>query len=115
MGSIYVALLASSGHDVCSVEQNAIHIHAINNHGLRVSGASGDRTVKIKAYTQVPNKPTELLVIAVKATHVKSACTMAKPLINRKTLILTIQNGLGSADNVAEALGAGRANLAYNT
>jgi len=108
MGSIYATLLASSGHDVCAVDQNAIHIHAINNHGLRVSGASGDRTVKIKAYTQVPNKPTELLVIAVKATHVKAACTTAKLLINRNTLILTIQNGLGSADNIADALGEDR-------
>lgn len=106
MGSIYAGLLASSGHNVTGIDTNTDHINAINKLGLRVSGASGDRTVNINALTTVPESPTELVVIAVKGAHVEAAAKSARQLVSNKTLILTIQNGLGSADIVAEILGA---------
>lgn len=108
MGSIYAALLASSGHCVSAVSSNSAHVEAINNRGLRVSGASGDRTVAIRAYTTVPDEVTDLLVIAVKGGSVESAAASAARAIGEHTLILTMQNGLGSADSVAEALGGDR-------
>ncbi|MBQ76272.1 MAG: 2-dehydropantoate 2-reductase [Gammaproteobacteria bacterium] len=108
MGSIYAGLLASSGHDVSAVDTNEVHVHAINEHGLRVSGASGDRRVQISAFTELPEQPIDLLVIAVKGAHVESAATMVKPLIDESTVLLTIQNGLGSADLVAQILGHDR-------
>ena len=108
MGSIYTALLASSGHDVIAIDNNNEHVRAINTHGLRVTGASGDRCIKIPAYTQPIDQPTELLIIAVKGKQIEPACTLAKPLIDRETLILTIQNGLGSSDEVADLVGKDR-------
>jgi 2-dehydropantoate 2-reductase len=108
MGSIYGALLASSGHDVIAIDNNSEHVLAINTHGLRVTGASGDRCIKIPAYTQPPDQPTELLIIAVKGRQIKPACTLAKPLLNTETVILTIQNGLGSSDEVADLVGSER-------
>ena len=108
MGSIYAALLASCGNDVSAVDSNEAHVRAINEKGLRVSGASGDRTVNIKAYTQPPAEPADLLVIAVKGNNVKSAASIAAPMVNEDSLILTIQNGLGSADIVADYLAEDR-------
>lgn len=108
MGSIYAALLASDGHTVSAVDTNEAHVSTINENGLRVSGASGDRTVTIRAYTSPPADNADLLVIAVKGAHVTSAAELAKPLISSESLILTIQNGLGSSDVVAEALGGDR-------
>lgn len=108
MGSIYAALLASDGHDVIAVDTNQAHIDAINNDGLRVSGASGDRTVSIPAHTAAPDEPADLLILAVKGAHAASAAEVSKPLVDKNTIILTIQNGLGSADKVAGVLGADR-------
>jgi 2-dehydropantoate 2-reductase len=105
MGSIYAALLSSNGNDVTVVDPNAEHIAAIKNNGLRVYGASGDRTVKVNAYLTPPSETCDLLVIAVKGSHVASAVAGAHSLINERSLILTIQNGLGSSDVVASVLG----------
>ena len=54
MGSIYAALLADAGHEVWAVDTWADHVNAINKRGLRVEGASGDRTVtSVRATTNI--------------------------------------------------------------
>ena len=93
MGSIYAALLATAGHEVTAVDANSDHVAAINANGLHVSGASGDRTVNIKAQTEMPLTPAELLIIAVKGAHVASASEKAFSTIDSNSLVLTIQNG----------------------
>lgn len=108
MGSIYAALLASAGHSVVAVSSNAAHVDAINRQGLRVSGASGDRTVAIKAYTALPDAASDLLVIAVKGGSIEAAVAAAKPHVGEQCLILTMQNGLGTAEQVANQLGGER-------
>lgn len=104
MGSIYAGLLASAGHRVVAVDTSESHVHAINERGLRVSGASGDRTVTISAHTASPAEAVDLVIVAVKAAHAASAAAAALPLIGPRTLVLTIQNGLGAADAVAAAV-----------
>ena len=46
MGSIYASFLAQSNNDVLAIDLWEDHIKAINTNGLRVSGFSGDKTVK---------------------------------------------------------------------
>ncbi len=109
MGSIYAGLLASAGNDVLVIDQYKDHISAINKNGLRISGASGDRTVAIRGFTEVPDEEfVDLLVIAVKGASAGIAAESAKKLVGSNSLVLTIQNGLGSAALVEEKLGAER-------
>jgi len=108
MGSIYAALLAGAGNDVIAVDVSHPHVQAINAGGLRVSGASGNRLERIQAFTSTPSTPVELLIIAVKAAYAGDAAVASRPLVDAATIVLTIQNGLGSAQLVAEALGPDR-------
>lgn len=108
MGSIYAALLASAGHDVAVVDSNAAHIETIKARGLRVTGASGDRTVTVTAHEAPPAIAVDLVICAVKARHVAAAAASLAPLLSPATCVLTIQNGLGSAELVADAVGADR-------
>ncbi len=106
MGSVYAALLASAGNDVVVVDAWDEHVAAIQANGLRVEGASGDRVVELEARTDTAGVgPVELVVIATKATDVRDAAAAARPLLGDDTVVLPIQNGLGSADAVAEILG----------
>ncbi len=108
MGSIYAGLLADAGNRVLAIDRNVDHVAAIRERGLRVSGASGDRTVRLEARTDAPEWAADLVIIAVKAAHAGPAAAAAKPLIGPSTRVLTIQNGLGSADAVADVLGGER-------
>ena len=105
MGSVYAALMGNAGHELWAIDSWAEHVEAIEARGLRVEGASGDRTVRIHASTDPAEAGAcDLVVIATKAMHVESAAASAKPLIGANTQVVTIQNGLGSADRVADAL-----------
>ena len=49
--------------------------------------------------------PVDIVVIATKAMHVRDAAISAHSLIGPHTIVLPIQNGLGSGEVVAEVLG----------
>ena len=46
MGSVYAGLLAEAGNEVWAVDLWREHLDAIRDRGLRIEGASGDRTVR---------------------------------------------------------------------
>jgi 2-dehydropantoate 2-reductase len=109
MGSVYAALLASGGHDVWAVDIWREHIEAIRTNGLRLDGASGDRTVRIHATTDPAEvREVDLAVIATKHDGVAAAARAALAMVRPDAPILTIQNGLGSAEEVAAIAGAKR-------
>jgi len=109
MGSVYAALLASGGHDVWAIDVWKEHVEAIREKGLRVEGASGDRTVRINATTNPADvADADLVIIATKDQGAADAAHAALQIAKPDAPILTIQNGLGSADKVAEIVGSKR-------
>jgi 2-dehydropantoate 2-reductase len=108
-GSVYAGLLASAGHQVWAIDRWREHVDAIRTGGLRVSGASGDRVSRPVATTD-PGEvgPVDLVVIATKAMDVESAASVALELLGPETLVLPIQNGLGSRERVAAIVGSER-------
>jgi 2-dehydropantoate 2-reductase len=104
MGSVYAALLADAGNEVWAVDTWTEHLDAIARHGLRVEGASGDRTVKsIKAVPDVSEAGAcDLYIIATKASGVGAAAKAIAPVMAPDSLVLTIQNGLGSGERIAQ-------------
>jgi 2-dehydropantoate 2-reductase len=106
MGSVYAGLLGHAGYDVWAFDRWAEHIEAIREKGLRVEGLSGDRTVRINATTKTSDVgPCDLVIIATKAMDVIPAAEASAEMVDQNTVVLTIQNGLGSSDRVAEILG----------
>ena len=103
MGSVYAGLLADAGNEVWAVDVWREHVEAMNSRGLRVEGASGDRTVQVKATSDAKKVgPCELVIIATKAGQVGTAARDIEPMVDGDTLILTIQNGLGAAERITQ-------------
>ncbi|MGA7329586.1 MAG: 2-dehydropantoate 2-reductase [Rhodomicrobium sp.] len=109
MGSVYAGLLAHAGLDVWAIDIWDEHIAAIKKNGLKLSGASGDRVAALPASTDVADAgPVDLAIIATKAYDVEAAAASVKPVLSPEASVLTIQNGLGSAERVAAIVGADR-------
>lgn len=109
MGSVYAARLAAiGGHDLLVVDAWADHVAAIDADGLHLVGPDGDHRASVRAVTTPPHEPVDLVVLAVKAADARAAAAQARPLVGDATTVLTIQNGLGSADGVADELGRER-------
>lgn len=111
MGSVYAGLLADAGHEVWAVDPWAEHLAAIRERGLRVAGASGDRTVRLAGAVATPSDvghAVDLVILATKGPQVAAAADALPPLLGPDTPIISIQNGLGSPQKVADRLGADR-------
>jgi 2-dehydropantoate 2-reductase len=109
MGSVYAGLLAAAGHEVWAVDSWREHIDAIRANGLRVEGASGDRTVRVNATTSAADAGRcDLVIVATKARDVEAAARAAQAIVGPQTLVLSIQNGLGGPDVTARVLGRER-------
>ena len=109
MGCVYAALMADAGNEVWAIDTWQAHVDAIAAKGLRLEGASGDRTVALGAASDPTTVgPCDLVIIATKAPQVEVAATGARALLGHETPVLTIQNGLGSSAKVARILGEQR-------
>jgi 2-dehydropantoate 2-reductase len=109
MGSVYAALFASAGHEVWAIDRWQEHVDAMRSTGLRVEGASGDRTVRVHATSDFSDPgPCDLVVLATKAMHVADAASPIHSLLKSDTPVLSIQNGLGGPETAARVLGRER-------
>jgi len=111
MGSVYAALFASAGHEVWAIDAWREHVEAMRERGLRLEGASGERTVKLNASTEARDAgPCDLVILATKAMQVESAASSIRnsSLLGSETPVLSIQNGLGGPDTAGSILGRER-------
>ncbi|MFW0792724.1 2-dehydropantoate 2-reductase [Gordonia sp. CPCC 205515] len=109
MGSVYAGRLASAGHDVHMIGRSPDHVGAVAEHGLTVRGPDGERVVQVaSAGTSPPAGPIDLVILAVKAADVPTAATVLPGLMGPSTVVLTMQNGLGSAESIADVVDADR-------
>jgi 2-dehydropantoate 2-reductase len=107
VGGYFGAKLARAGHDVAFIARGA-HLAAIRERGLRVESAKlGDFTVQAPAHDDpAAVGPVDLVLFTVKAYDNPSALPLLKPLVASGGVVLTLQNGVDSADEAAAAVGA---------
>jgi 2-dehydropantoate 2-reductase len=104
MGSLFGGLLAESGHAVTLIDVNDAHIGAIHANGLRLATDSGDRqikTLRICRPEQATEQP-ELLLVFTKTLHTGVALRGVRHLIGPDVHVLSLQNGLGNVETIAE-------------
>ncbi|MAF38938.1 MAG: 2-dehydropantoate 2-reductase [Chloroflexi bacterium] len=108
VGACLGARLIQVGADVTLVARGE-HLKAMQRNGLRLIQADGYLKVPVKA-TDDPCEvgPVDLVLLAVKIYHIPEAAHSMDPMIGPKTHIVTLQNGVDSADGLAELFGPDR-------
>ena len=108
IGSCYGGLLARAGRDVTLIARGA-HLQAIQQNGLKLNCPDESFTVQVPA-TDDPSEvgPVDLVLFTVKTYHNSEAIPFMKPLIGDNTVVLTLQNGVESAEQIAQEYGSGR-------
>lgn len=109
VGGYFGAKLARGGHAVTFIARGA-HLAAIREHGLRIQSEKlGDFTVHAPADDDPARVgPVDLVLFTVKAYDNAGALPLLTPLVGESSVVLTLQNGVDSADEVAGTAGAPR-------
>lgn len=114
VGGYYGARLARAGHDVAFIARGA-HLEAIRARGLSIKSPLGDFTVHGTAEQDGARVGVvDLVLFAVKTYDNDKALPMLRSLAGPRTTVLTLQNGVDSADQASAIVGA-RAVLAGPT
>lgn len=109
LGCAIGAALAESGVDLWLLNRSPAHVAAMQAQGLLVQDTRGERTVRVQAATRAEDiGPVDLVVVLVKSFHTAAAMRGAAALIGPHTLVLSLQNGLGHEDILADAVGRER-------
>jgi len=110
VGGYYGARLAQHGYDV--------HLHmrsdweTVRCDGMHIQSPDGNFDLspkQIKAYESTTEMPlADLVIVTLKTTANDQLKDLIAPLLKPATAILTLQNGLGNEDRLAELFGAER-------
>jgi 2-dehydropantoate 2-reductase len=106
VGGYFGAKLARSGQEVAFIARGA-HLEAIRAHGLQgQSPKLGDFVVRASAESDSAKVgAVDVVLFTVKAYDNEQALRLLPPLIGRDTVVLTLQNGVDSVDEVAGVVG----------
>ena len=105
MGSLFGALLARSGEHVFLMDIWKEHVNAINSRGLGIELDGKISHVNISASADIKDAPkSDLVIIFVKSTQTEQAAVQALACLKNKGLVLTLQNGMGNAETIAQVV-----------
>ncbi len=107
LGSALGGVLTEGGNDVWLIDAWNVHVDAMNDRGLRLTDGGVDRTIKVRARTSPEGiGPADLVVVLVKSYHTREAIANASAIIGPDTAVMSLQNGLGHEEILADVVGA---------
>ena len=108
LGSYYGAKLAYGGSNVHFLMRG--DLSEVQEKGLYVRGKGENfRVASVNCYNSTKEiGPCDLVLIAVKATSNGDLVDLIPPLLHERTMLLTLQNGLGNEEFLAEYFDAER-------
>ena len=109
LGCAIGATLTEGGHETWLLARSPTHVEAMRRDGLQVDDANGVRRIVVRAAT-APNEVgvADLVIVLVKSFHTDAAMRGALALVGPQTRVLSLQNGLGHEEILAEIVGRDR-------
>lgn len=103
VGGYYGALLHNAGHEVTFVARGK-HLDEIRKNGLKINSVnSGNFTIRPPAVDRPDgSSKADLILFCVKGYDNPTAIPIIAPVVGADTTILTIQNGIGSGDQLSD-------------
>ena len=108
IGLYYGGKLAHFGRDVHFLLRRDYEV--VRKRGLRIRSKSENiHVAKVNAWRSTEEiGPCDLVLVAVKTTSNQDLPSLIAPLLGEKTTLLTLQNGLGNEEFLAQHFGAER-------
>lgn len=108
VGSYYGGRLAEAGNDVRFLLRSDYEV--VKKNGLKVESIDGDFFLPEVTCARTPEEigPVDVVIVAWKATSNGRFKEVISPLLHDDTAIITLQNGLGNIEALAELFGMER-------
>jgi 2-dehydropantoate 2-reductase len=103
MGCVFGAAIAKSGVEVVLLDVDPQVVAAINSNGIALRRDGIDQRIPAGASSN-PGEvgAVELLIVFVKGFHTRTAALSARSLVTPDSTVVTLQNGLGNGEALAD-------------
>lgn len=110
LGGLCAARLARAGNDVQVLQHEGCHMDQLRSRGLVLCEREGVPQLFRPRLSSRPEdlEPSDVVLVTVKAYATASVAPGLPGLLSECGRVVTLQNGLGNAELLAEAAGAGR-------
>lgn len=109
MGSLFGGLLTEAGMKVWLIDIWKDHVDHLNRGGLNIEREGVERIVRPHATTDPGTvSDVDLVIVFVKSTQTAIAAKTAAGMVRPNGLVLTLQNGMGNADHIGQAVAPGQ-------
>ncbi|MDE2564130.1 MAG: 2-dehydropantoate 2-reductase [Sphingomonadales bacterium] len=102
MGCLFGARLAEAGAEVTLVDVDAGRVAVLAKDGVLLHDDAGERRVALNAALAADAGPADLVLFFTKGMHTTAAARSVAHLAQGGAVALTLQNGLGNAEAIAE-------------
>ncbi len=110
LGSVFGGFLGAAGHAVTLLGR-AEHLDAIRDGGLRIEGLWGDHRatgLELAGDPAAVRGGFDAILITVKSYDTRAMARAVVPRLDADGVVISLQNGLGNAEAIAEIVGAPR-------
>ena len=106
VGGYFGAKLNKAGFKVTFIARGK-QLVAIKNNGLHIKSINGDFTIHPEVTDDVSTLTSiDLILIGVKSWQITEVAQVIKPIIDKNTMVLPLQNGADNADKLRAVLNA---------
>ncbi|HTU13502.1 MAG TPA: 2-dehydropantoate 2-reductase [Allosphingosinicella sp.] len=105
MGCLFAARLAGAGANVTLVDVDDARLATLAAEGVTLADDAGEHVARVTACrAEAAPGPADLIILFTKGLHSRAAMQAAAPLIGPATIGLTLQNGLGNGEVMADTV-----------
>lgn len=108
MGCLFAARLKNAGNEIALVDYDKGRAQKITDQGITVTGISGTYSVHIPTVVGAAPFAPDFILICVKSTDTRAAGEGVSGSMGPETMVVTLQNGLGNREILAEIFGPGK-------
>ena len=109
LGGFFGFTFADNGQEVILVDIDSERVKAIQESGLTVTTKEKEKNLSIPIHSKTEDVgPVDLVFFSVKSYSTLEAARSLIPLMGEKTLVMSIQNGIGNVEKIASVVGAER-------
>lgn len=110
LGCAIGGALTEAGHEVWLVNRDPAFLSALRQNGLvrRVDGVDSSLTVRATpdvSEIAATSGSMDLVIVLVKSFHTREAIQSALSIVGERTVVMSLQNGLGHEEVLAEVVG----------
>jgi len=102
MGCLFASRLYMAGYGVTLLDYKRERAEQISRQGIIVEGVTGEYTVNVPVAVGETGSQPDYVLICVKAIKTREAGEEIAPWLPKKSIIVTLQNGIGNMETLTE-------------